>query len=105
LTRKFTFEGSVEATPGAFMAGVGGVAQIGNLGVVNFAVRPVPAPGNSRAVFRGRSGIGRVFTLGGSATVADRNYRDVASLNGGGVPRKQLSGFTSLSLSISAPPA
>jgi len=36
--------------------------------------------------------------VGGSAIVADRNYRDVASLNGAGVPRKQLSAFTSLSL-------
>ena len=36
LTPKFTVEGSVEGTPGAFMAGAGGVAQVGNLGVVNF---------------------------------------------------------------------
>ena len=99
LTRKFTFEGSVEATPGAFMAGVGGVAQIGNLGVVNFAVAPSSGSGQLGAQFSaGAQRIGRVFTLGGSAIVADRNYRDVASLNGGGVPRKQLSGFTSLSL-------
>lgn len=37
LTRKFTIEGSMEGTPGALMAGAGGVAQIGNLAVLNFA--------------------------------------------------------------------
>jgi outer membrane usher protein len=98
LTRKFTFEGSLEGTPGAFMAGAGGVAQIGNLGVVNFAVAPSSASGQFGAQFSaGAQRIGRVFSLGASAIMADRNYRDVASLNGGGVPRKQLSGFTSMS--------
>jgi len=99
LTRKFTFEGSIEGTPGAFMAGAGGEVQIGNLGVVNFAMAPSSASGQFGAQFSaGAQRIGRVFSLGGSAIVADRNYRDVASLNGAGVPRKQLSAFTSLSL-------
>ncbi len=99
LTRKFTVEGSVEGTPGAFMAGVGGVAQIDNLGVLNFAVAPSFGSGQSGAQFSlGAQRIGRVFSLGASAIVADRNYRDVASMNGAGVPRKQLSAFTGLSL-------
>ena len=37
VTPKFTFEASAEGTPGAVMAGAGGVAQIGNLGVLNFS--------------------------------------------------------------------
>lgn len=99
LSRKFTIEGSVESTPGAFKAGTGGVAQIGNIGVVNFAVAPSFGTGQFGAQYSaGAQRIGRTFSLGGSAIVADRNYRDVASLNGAGVPRKQLSAFTSLSL-------
>ncbi len=99
LTRTFTVEGSFEDTPGAFMAGVGGVAQIDNLGVVNFAVAPSFGSGQAGAQFSaGAQRIGRVFSLGASAIMADRNYRDVASMNGGGVPRKQLSAFAGLSL-------
>ena len=99
LSRKFTFESSVEGTPGTFIAGMGGVAQIGNLGVANFAIAPSFGSGQFGAQYSaGAQRIGRVFSLGGSAIVANRNYRDVASLNGAGVPRKQLSGFTSLSL-------
>ena len=81
------------------MAGAGGVVQIGNLGVVNFAVAPSFGSGQSSAQYSvGAQRIGRVFSLGASAIMADRNYRDLASMNGGGVPRKQLSGFTGLSL-------
>jgi outer membrane usher protein len=99
LTRKFTIEGSAEGTPGAFMAGAGGVAQVGHLGVVNFAVAPSIASGQLGAQFSvGAQRIGRVFSLGASEIVADRNYRDVASMDGAGVPRKQLSAFTSLSI-------
>ncbi len=99
LSPKLTVEGSIEGTAGAFMAGAGAVAQIGNLGVVNFAVAPSFGSGHSGAQFSaGAQRIGRVFSLGGSTIMADRNSRDVASVNGGGVPRKQLSAFTSISL-------
>lgn len=99
LTPNFTIEGSAESTPGAFMAGVGGVAQIDNLGVVNFAVAPSFGSGRAGVQFSvGAQRIGQVFSLGAAAIMADRNYRDVASMNGSGVPRKQLSAFTGLSL-------
>jgi outer membrane usher protein len=99
LTSHFTIEGGAESTPGVFMAGVGGVAQVDNLGVVNFAVAPSFASGQPGAQFSaGMERIGRVFSIGGSAIMADRNYRDVASENGDSVPRKQLSAFTGLSL-------
>jgi outer membrane usher protein len=100
LTPKFTIESSVEATAGAFMAGAGGVAQVGNLGVVNFAVAPSFGSGQLGGQYSvGAQRIGRVFSLGGAAIVANHNYRDIASVNGAGVPRKQISAFTSLALS------
>ena len=99
LSRKFTIESSIEGTQGAFMAGAGGVVQVGNLGIVNFAVAPSIGSGQAGVQFSaGAQRIGRVFSLGGAAILADRNYRDVASMNGSGVPRKQLSAFTGLSL-------
>jgi outer membrane usher protein len=38
-----------------------------------------------------------VFSLGASAIIADRNYRDVVAMNGEPVPRKQLSATIGLS--------
>jgi outer membrane usher protein len=38
-----------------------------------------------------------VFSLGASAIIANRNYRDIAAMNGDGVPRKQLSANAGLS--------
>lgn len=99
LTRKFTVEGSIEGTPGTAMAGAGGVAQIGNLGDLNFAVAASARSGQTGVQFSlGAQRIGRIFSLGASAIEANSNFRDVASMNGDGVPRKQLSAFTSLSL-------
>ncbi len=96
LTPTFTIEGSAEGTSGALMAGAGGVLQIGHLGVLNFAASPSIASGRAGAQFSiGAQRIGRVFSLGGSALLADANYRDVASMNGSGVPRKQFSAFSS----------
>jgi outer membrane usher protein len=97
LTRKFTIEGSAEGTPGTTLAGAGGVAQIGNLGVLNFSASASGGSGHTGAQFSiGAQRIGRVFSIGGSATIANRDYRDVASMNGDGVQRKLLSAFTSL---------
>ena len=99
LTSKFTVEGSVEATPGAFMGGAGGVAQVGNLGVLNFAVAGSAGSGHSAGQLSvGAQRIGRVFSAGASATVATRNYLDVAAMNGAPILRKQISGNAGLSL-------
>lgn len=99
LTQKFTFEASSEGTPGAFMAGAGGAALAGHLGVVNFDVAASSGSGHIGELYSaGAQRIDRKFSLGASATVANRDYRDVASMNGAGVPRKQLSGFAGLSL-------
>ncbi len=99
LTPKFTVEGSAEGTSGTFLAGGGGVAQIGHFGVLNFAASASTGSGRTgEQLSAGAQRIGRVFSLGGSAMLASRYYRDVASMNGAGVPRKQLSAFTSLYL-------
>jgi len=99
LTSKFTIEGSAEGTPGATMAGAGGVFQVGNLGVVNFsAAASGGSAGLGGQLSVGAQRIGRAFSLGASAMFANRNYRDVATMNGDGVARRQLSAFTSLSL-------
>jgi outer membrane usher protein len=81
------------------MAGAGGVVQVGNLGVVNFAGAGSTASGQlGTQLSAGAQRIGRRFSLGAAASMAGRNYRDVAAMNGDGVPRKQISAFTSLSL-------
>ncbi|HEY2858525.1 MAG TPA: fimbria/pilus outer membrane usher protein [Terracidiphilus sp.] len=98
LTRKFTLEASTEGTPGAFVAGGGGVLQVGTLGVVNFAAAGSAGgsePGGQLSA--GIQRIGRVFSAGGSALIASRNYRDIATMNGDGALRKQLSAFMSVS--------
>jgi outer membrane usher protein len=99
LTPKFTVEGSAEGTPGAITAGAGGVQQMGNLGVLNFAAAASTGSGHPGVQLSvGAQRIGRAFSLGASAIIATRDYRDVASMNGDGIPRKQLSAFTSLSV-------
>ena len=99
LNPKFTLESSVEGTSGTVAGGAGGVVQIGNLGVLNFAAAGSGGTGQSGGqVSAGAQRIGRVFSLGGSAIISSRNYRDVAAMNGDGILRKQLSAFTSLSL-------
>jgi outer membrane usher protein len=98
LTRKFTVEGSVEGTPGTTMAGAGGVAQIASLGILNFAAAASTGSGQAGAQLSvGAQRIGKRFSVGASATVTEGNYRDVASINGDGAPKKQISAFTSLS--------
>jgi len=99
LTRKFTVEGSAEGTSGTLMAGVGGVAQVGNLGVVNFATATSFGSAQPSAqISAGAQRIGRVFSLGVSGSIAGRNFRDVAAVNGEPVPRKQFSANTGFSL-------
>jgi outer membrane usher protein len=99
LTSKFTIEGSVEGTPGASTAGVGGLLQIGTLGVVNVSTAFSSGAGHTGEQFSlGAQRIGKVFSLGASAVVASKNYTDVAGLNGSPVPKTQLNANTGLSL-------
>ncbi|MGO9317986.1 MAG: fimbria/pilus outer membrane usher protein [Terracidiphilus sp.] len=99
LTRKFTIEGSVEDTPGAAVEGAGGVFQVGHLGVVNFAAAASSGSGTTSVQYSaGAQRVGRKFSVGASAIIAGRNYRDIAAMNGAAVPRKQLNGNTSMIL-------
>ncbi|MES2390276.1 MAG: fimbria/pilus outer membrane usher protein [Acidobacteriota bacterium] len=99
ITPRLTLEGSAEGTSGAFTAGAGAVAQIGTLGIVNISAASSAGAGIAGTqVTAGAQRIGSAFSIGASATMATRNYRDVAAQNGDGVLRKQLSGFASLSL-------
>ena len=99
LSQTFTVEATTEATPGAFMGGGGGAATLWNRALVNF---DVAASGGSSGpgglLSAGLQHQGRFFGLGGSASLANRNYRDVAALNGSPIPRKQISLFTGLTL-------
>jgi outer membrane usher protein len=98
LTPKFTIEGAAEGTSGAFLAGGGGIVQVGNLGVLNLSAAASTGSGHLGGQFSaGAQRIGRVFSVGASAILADHNYRDIASMNGDGVLRKQISAFSSMS--------
>ena len=97
ITPKFTIEGSLESTPGTAKAGVGGLLQVGNLGIVNFAAAGSKWGGQSgEQLSLGAQRIGRVFSVGASGTIATAGFRDVAALNADAVPRKQISAFTSV---------
>jgi outer membrane usher protein len=99
MTRKLTIESSLEGTPGALMAGAGGVVQVGSLGVVNFSAAASAGTGGAGTLFSvGAQRVGRVFSVGASATVASRNFLDVAAMNGSPILRKQLSGNAGLAM-------
>ena len=99
LTPTFTFEGSAEGTLGTVQAGAGGVKQIGHLGVINFAAAGSSGWGHTGGqISVGAQRIGRVYSVGGSATFATHDYRDVAAMNGDGIARKQISGFAGVNL-------
>jgi outer membrane usher protein len=98
LTQNLTIEGAAEGTPGAIMAGAGGAATARRLGLVNFDVAISSASGRIGELYSiGAQRIGTRFSLGGSAILASRNYRDVVSMNGSGIQRKQLNAFASIS--------
>ncbi len=99
LSQTFTVEATTETTPGAFMGGAGAATTLWHRVLVNF---DMGASGGSAGAGELLSGgvqhQGKVFGLGGSATLASRNYRDIAAMNGSPVTRKQISLFTGLSL-------
>lgn len=99
LTSTFTIEGAAEGTPGTLLFGIGGVQQIGTLGVINASLASSSGWGHNGVQYSvGAQRIGRVFSLGGSVTAASRSFRDIATINGDGTLRKQMSGFSSLYL-------
>jgi outer membrane usher protein len=99
LSQRFTVEAAGEGSPSAYMAGAGAAALVGNLGLVNIDLAASGGSGQVGELLSfGTQHIGTIFSLGGSAILSNRSYRDVASMNGSGTPRKQLSAFTGVSL-------
>jgi outer membrane usher protein len=99
LSSKVTIEGSAEATPGTIMAGGGAVVNVGNLAALNVAAAgSTGSGGTGTQLSAGVQRIGRLFSLGASAILADDKFRDVAAMNGDPVPRQQLNANGGLSL-------
>jgi outer membrane usher protein len=98
LTSALTVEGAAEGAPGVTMAGAGIEAQNQHLGTMNLSIAASNGGGHLGGQYNlGVQRIGRLFSLGGAALLADRYYRDIAAVNATGVLRKQLSLFTSFS--------
>jgi outer membrane usher protein len=99
LSQSFTVEATTESTEGAFMAAGGGAATLWNRALVNFdAALSGGSAGAGELLTAGLQHTGTMFSLGGSASLANRNYRDVAAMNGAPIPRKQITLFTGLTL-------
>ena len=99
LSSYVTVDTHAEGTPGVFMAGGGILINVDNLGVVNFAgagSTGVGGAGEQASV--GIQRLGRVFSLGGSVTLASRNFSDIAARNGDPVAQRQINANTGISL-------
>jgi len=99
LSQTFTVEATTETTAGAFMGGGGGAATLCHRALVNFDMAASGgSAGTGELISAGLQHQGTVFGLGGSASVASRNYHDIAAMNGSPIPRQQISLFTGLTL-------
>jgi outer membrane usher protein len=99
LSQTFTVEATTETTSGTFMGGAGGTATLWHRALVNLDVAASGgSAGAGELLSAGVQHQGRIFGIGGSASVANRNYRDIAAMNGSPVARKQISLFTGLTL-------
>ncbi len=107
LTDWLTVEGSMEAAAGTIMAGGGAAMNLDNFAVPNFNVAGSKASTSTGSTGSGGPGVllsaglqrtGRVFSVGASATMASRNFRDIASLYGDQPPRLQLNASASVTL-------
>jgi outer membrane usher protein len=97
LSQTFTVEATTETTPGTFMGGAGGTATLWHRALVNLdAAGSGGSAGAGGLLSAGVQHQGRIFGLGGSASLANSNYRDIAAMNGSPVTRKQISLFAGL---------
>jgi outer membrane usher protein len=98
LSSDVTVEAHAEGVSGQLMAGGGVVMNVANLGVVDLAAAASTALGRTGAqVSVGAQRIGRVFSLGASATLATHAFSDIAAMSGDPVPRLQLNANAGLS--------
>ncbi|AFL89585.1 P pilus assembly protein, porin PapC [Terriglobus roseus DSM 18391] len=93
INSSFTFEGKVEAAPGALTPGVGGILRVGTLGTVTASASASFGNGhNGQQLSLGAERLGRVFSIGAYALITRRSYTDVAALNNAPLTRSQISG-------------
>lgn len=99
LSSAVTVEGHTEGTPGQLMAGGGMSVNFENLGVINLAAAASTSGGQSGTQFTlGAQRLGRVISVGASATLASHSFRDIAAMNGDPVPRRQINANAGISL-------
>jgi outer membrane usher protein len=98
LSPWLTVEAHGEGTSGLAGAGAGIVLNVDNLGVLNAAAAGSGIGSAGAQLTLGAQRIGPIVSFGVFASVADRNFRDLAAVNGDPVPRRQLNAFASLSM-------
>ncbi len=99
LSSSVTVEASAEGADGTGLLGAGIVLNVFDLAVFNASAAESAGPGSGGRQFSiGLRRIDPAFSIGASATVAGRDYRDIAAVNGDPVPRLQLNASAGLSL-------
>ena len=99
LSPVLTVEGHGEASRGMYMAGAGGFLNLDNLAVANLAAAGSTVSGNAGAqLSAGLQHIDPRLSAGASATLASRNFGDIAAVNGDPAARLQVNANAGLSL-------
>jgi outer membrane usher protein len=94
-----TLEGHAETSRGLFMAGAGGVVNLGDVAVASLAAAGSTGSGHGAAqLAAGIQHIDQRFTLGASGILAKNNFNDIASVNGDPIARLQLNANAGVSL-------
>ena len=99
LTDDLTIETGAEATSGMVMAGGGVNWNAFNWAIVDAATSVSHGLGHTGVqIALGIQHLGTDFSYSGTAVFADKNYLDIAAMNGDPVPRLQLTGTLGLTL-------
>jgi outer membrane usher protein len=99
LTDDLTVEAGAEATSGMYMAGSGINWDAFNWAVLDAATSVSHGLGRTgMQVALGIQHVGTDFSYSGTAIFADKNYLDIAAMNGDPVPRLQLTGTLGITL-------
>jgi outer membrane usher protein len=94
-----TLEGHAETSRGLFMAGGGGVVNVGDIAVANLAAAGSTGAGHAGAqLAAGIQHIDQRFSLGASGIVATNSFGDIAAVNGDPIARLQLNANAGVSL-------
>lgn len=99
FTPHLTVEAHAEGTSGQLMAGAGLVANAFDLGTVNVAVAASRAAGRTGASFSfGAERQTHSLSFGIQAVLSERDFRDLAAMNGDTILKRQVSANVGLSL-------